>query len=293
MAAMNNIQVERGLRSTRIQRRSDSSVHDEVSPFEMVEFSGRNFELDFHRLESFDDVRVINNPELSPKSSYTAIGHNEGLEPASSAFEVPSDEIAILSISSSGTKSSPPSDQPGANLRNIQYSTNSDRIDEWCLSSHFFNGLRRNVSQPNDSTTQGFPVSSFREMELHTSAKLKKLTNSQRIAVQQLSRDFYPILRTCRRTKSRGPLLIYRQERLYDDIPSFFPQRDSIFRYYSLPFEFDRFSDVDIESSSPSRLADDNFREPSNRSSSTASSSVENRSWFGWTLLSRFLDREW
>ncbi|CAI4043475.1 hypothetical protein SKDZ_10G0330 [Saccharomyces kudriavzevii ZP591] len=288
MASMNNFQVEHGSRSARIQLRSNDSARDEESPFEILELSEEDFELDFHRLKSFNDVRVINNPELSPKSS-----RNEAVESASSAFEVPSDEIAILSISSGSTKGSPPSEQPGPSLRNIQSSTNSDRIDEWCLSSHFFNGLRQSVSQSNDGSTYGFLVSSLKERESYTSAKLNKLSNTQRIAVQRLSRDLYPILRTCYRDKSRRQFLTCRQKRIYDDIPSFFPQRDFIVKYYSLPFEFDRFSDVDIESSSASRLVDDNIREPSNRSSSSASSSLENRSWFGWTLLSRFLEREW
>ncbi|QHS74080.1 Atg36p [Saccharomyces paradoxus] len=293
MASMNNYQVDCGSRSARIRPRSNNSVHQEESPFEVLELSEEEFELDFHRLKSFNDVRVINNPELSPECTNTAISRNETLESASSAFEVPSDEIAILSISSDSSKNSPPSEQPVPALRNIQSSTNSDRIDEWCLGSHLFNGLRQNAPQLSDSTNHGFPVSSLKERELYTSAKLKKLTSAQRIAVQRLSRDLYPILRTCYREKTRRQLLTCRHERIYDDIPSFFPQRDFIFNYYSLPFEFDRFSDVDIESSSPSRFADDNTGESSNRSPSAASSSLENTSWFGWTLLSRFLDREW
>ncbi|EJS43204.1 YJL185C [Saccharomyces arboricola H-6] len=293
MTSMNNFQVDRGSRSARIQPRSTGSAKEEESPFELLELSEEEFELDFHRLKSFNDVRVINNPELSPKSTYTFITRNEAQESASSAFEVPSDEIAILSISSSSTKSSPASGQPGVSIRNIQSSTNSDRIDEWCLSSHFFNELHQNAPQSSDGTNHRFLVSSLKERELYTSAKLKKLTSAQRIAVQQLSRDLYPILRTCYGENSHRPLPACHQERRFDDIPSFFPQRDIIYKYYSIPFEFDRFSDVDIESSQASRLMDDNIQEPSNRSSSTASSSLENRSWFGWTLLSRFLDREW
>lgn len=293
MASMNNYQVDCGSRSARIRPRSNNSVHEEESPFEILELSEEEFELDFHRLKSFNDVRVINNPELSPECTNTAISRNETLESASSAFEVPSDEIAILSISSDSSKNSPPPEQSAPVLRNIQSSTNSDRIDEWCLGSHVFNGLRQNAPQLSDSTNHGFPVSSLKERELYTSVKLKKLTDAQRIAVQQLSRDLYPILRTCYREKTRRRLLTCRHERIYDDIPSFFPQRDFIFNYYSLPFEFDRFSDVDIESSSPSRFADDNTGESSYPSPSAASSSLENTSWFGWTLLSRFLDREW
>lgn len=60
-----------------------------------------------------------------------------------------------------------------------------------------------------------------------------------------------------------------------------------------MPLEFDRFSDVDIDSSSRSRFTDESTGETLNRSPSAASSSLENTSWFGWTLLSRFLDREW
>lgn len=290
---MNNYQIDRGSRSARVQPRSTNSVHDEESPFEVLELSEEEFELDFHRLKSFNDVRIINNPEISPICTNNTISCNETLESASSAFEVPSDEIAILSISSSSSKNSLPSEQPGLSLRNIQSSTNSDRIDEWCLGSHFFNGLRQNGPQSNSDTNHGSLISSIMERELYTSAKLKQLTNTQRISVRQLSRDLYPILRTCYREKACRQLLTCRQEKIYDDIPSLFPQRDFIFNYYSLPFEFDRLSDVDIESPSPTRFTDDNIRELSNRSSSTASSSLENTSWFGWTFLSRFIDREW
>lgn len=293
MASVNNYQVDCGSRSARIQPRINNGIHDEESLFEVLELSEEEFELDFHRLKSFNDVRVINNPDLSPECTNTAISRDETLESASSAFEVPSDEIAILSISSDSNKNSPPSEQPAPALRNIRSSSNSDRIDEWCLGSHLFNELHQNVPQSSDGVNHGFPVYSFKERELYTSAKLKKLTNAQRIAVQKLSRDLYPILRTCYREKTRRQLLTYHHERIFDDIPSFFPQRDFIFNYYSMPLEFDRLSDVDIDSSSRSRFTDESTGETLNRSPSAASSSLENTSWFGWTLLSRFLDREW
>ena len=233
-----------------------------------------NLEVDYHRINSLADIRILNYPDLdngdgvsddiqSDADSYPLSKSNEGYgksyvseEKKSSYEEMRSEEYAILSISSSVTSADNevgPRVSP-TNRNNVHlHTTNSQRIDDWCMN----NELSLLVEE-NEKT---YPCHESNRLKMHDAifswnsnldmSLLDKLSNAytndtsliekiqrkchyglevletlnfnQLNATKRFIRELLPFLRNSR----RGNMSTCYQTR-YNDIPSVLPQREII-----------------------------------------------------------------
>lgn len=260
------------------------------------------FEVDSHSINSFDDIRVLNNPDL-----HTANTISEESRCISNVTnnncEVRSDEFALLSSASSSSGSMSAQGQNLPLLHPIP-SDNSQKIDEWCMNNEL-NDLTEEKLATNPSTnirvqdivnswgidSDGLPLEQFTkrsnddhsnikgdQSENYTTHLLKKLNDDQLCTVKQLTRELLPLLRNSRRTHS-----IFMNR--FRDIPSLFSQRDLIIAYslqYNdsptsfpmYPGKSERFSSVCLDDACSN------------------SSSFNSKSWPGWTLVPRLMDND-
>lgn len=247
------------------------------------------FESETQSLGGLEDVRVLNDPTSNTIS--------ESSKATANNTDVRTDELAILSTSSSTSESIPQSNQ-----RQFLYSltsNNSQRIDEWCMNSEL-NGLTEANMALNPSTTcsrvqdmvnswgldhDGIPPEALGKNVTILAAKpdnysaglLKGLSDEQVIIVKQLTKELLPLLRNSRRTHS-----VFTNR--YRDIPSVFPQRDLILAC-SLRYN-DSDSDVVTQSGLSESLATISLDDTRSNSSLTSISRL------GWTLVPRLTEND-
>lgn len=241
-------------------------------------------------VDTFDNVRVLNNPG---SESY-GITSSDDSKSGAVLYELRSEEFAILSTESSS--SSEPNHATPDNLA-VQSipSSNSQRIDEWCLN----NELSRLPDEQQPALTSlrvqdiihswavdQSSINDFRRksrskfqikgdpQENFTLKMLEGLSEEQLFKVKQLTKELLPLLRNCRRYH---PAYTHR----FRSIPSVFPQRDLVLscslqytepEWSSTKF-LDKFSSVYLEDVA-------------------SNSTSDHRSWLGWTLVPRLTDSE-
>lgn len=175
-------------------------------------------EVDCHSIDSFGDVRVLNNPnpegDLENNNDATISDaiisrRGGGLDENE---EITSHELAILSTTSSSASVSSFEQLP-SELCPV-YSANSQRIDEWCMkneraSETVFHGdltLRKDVG------------------DNFTHPLISRLSEGQILAVRGFSRELLSLLR---QTRQNSQKCHNRFPHRYRDIPSVFYMRPS------------------------------------------------------------------
>lgn len=250
-------------------------------------------ELDFgsegQSIADLEDVRVLNNPAGNVISESSKVTANN--------TEVRSEELAILSTSSSGSGSV-------AQSFNQQFFSpivpeNSQRIDEWCMNSELHELTEANMSLSPSATCsrvqdivsswgmdhEEIPRETLRRKRAgsgvkpgnYTSDLLRALSDEQIIIVKQLTKELLPLLRNSRRTHS-----VFTNR--YRDIPSVFAQRDLILAC-SL-----RYNDSDCDIVAPSQLSES--LATVSLDDTRSSSSLTSISRLGWTLVPRLTENE-
>lgn len=282
-------------------RGSKSAIQATIAGTNSQRVADGGFEVDSHSINSFDDIRVLNDPDL-----HTANTISEESKCMSNVTnnncEVRSDEFALLSSASSSSESMSGLGQNLPMLHPIQ-SDNSQKIDEWCMNNEL-NHLTEERLATNPLTnlrvqdivnswgidSDNLPLEQFTKRsnddnslkgdysENYTTHLLKKLNDEQLCTVKQLTRELLPLLRNSRRTHSA---FLNR----FRDIPSMFSHRDLIIAY-SLQYN-DSSTSVPMYSRKSERFSSvclDDAR--------SNSSSFNSKSWPGWTLVPRLMEND-
>ncbi|QLL34324.1 hypothetical protein HG536_0G01830 [Torulaspora globosa] len=274
---------------------AETSIQESFEPDEF-EFGSQ-----YQSVDAFDDVRVLNDPDVGAGNGNAAstgsriISINTGTN-----YEIRSEELAILSTSSSSSSGSllVGSSQQHSMIYSPAAS-NSQRIDEWCLRNEL-DGLTdtndplgrsancsrvQNVVDSWGHNPEDVPLTSAgpkgryesRGAGNYTSDLLKGLNKEELSTVKQLTKELLPLLRNSRRTHS-----VFSSR--YRDIPSVFPQRDLIIacslRYNS--------SETDILA--PAKLSDSFSTVCLDEARSNTS--LSSRAWLAWSLVPRLTESD-
>lgn len=147
-------------------------------------------EIDCQSIDSFGDIRVLNNPSIDPTNENDAsvsdilISGNDGGFDENE--EITSNELAILSTASSSASVSS-FDQMAPEMCSVR-SGNSQKIDEWCVK----NERAAETVFPGDLTWRQDVGDNF------THPLLSGLSRDQIQAVRRFSKELLPLLRWCR-----------------------------------------------------------------------------------------------
>lgn len=282
--SFNNLVRRRASRSAIQATIADTNRNDPYGLSDEFEF-----ESETHSLGDVEEVRILNKPSGNTISdSSKVVSHNT---------DVRSEELAILSTSSSASESTSQS-FPQRLLYSLA-SSNSQRIDEWCMDSELNELTDANMAL-NPSTTcsrvqdmvnswgidrdsvQMEPMVSKGkvpavQLENYASNLLKGLSDEQISIVKQLTNELLPLLRNSRRTHS-----VFTNR--YKDVPSVFPQRDLILAC-SL-----RYNDTDTDFIAQSTLSEG--LATVSLDDTRSSSSLTSMTWLGWTLVPRLTEND-
>lgn len=173
-------------------------------------------EVDCQSIDSFGDIRVLNNPGVEPTTntdvaiSDTLASVNEGGFNVNE--EITSDELAILSTASSSASVSS-LDQMAPEVCPVR-SGNSQKIEEWCTK----NERAGETVFPGDLTWRQDVGDNF------THPLVNGLSKNQISTVRRISEELLPLLRQTRQdVRKNGSKFPHR----YKDIPSVFYMRPS------------------------------------------------------------------
>lgn len=237
-------------------------------------------ELDYHRIDSFTDIRVLNDFESS--NANTISEEDDSQDHIRTPYEeVKSEDLAILSTSSSNFSYTEPII--------TQTPSNSQKIDDWCSNNELLlsSDEERLVNtttlriqdinsweiDPDISTYKaGTPSNNYPLNHAsfnYTSSLLSTLTSAKRNKAKQLARELLPYLTNSRRRHQNF-------NNNYNDIPSVFTQQELILAC-SL-----RYTDFGNNQEENDNFLNNDF---SSISLDDTDSSIHSNSWLGCTLV--------
>ncbi|CAR28240.1 ZYRO0D17116p [Zygosaccharomyces rouxii] len=198
------------------QRGSWSAMQATIAYTSLQDAHPSDVEVDCQSIDSFGDIRVLNNPNIEPANtndvtiSDTLINRNDGGFDESE--EITSNELAILSTTSSSASISS-LDQIAPEICPV-HSGNSQKVDEWCIK----NEQAGETVFPGDLTWRQDVGDNF------THPLLSGLSRDQILAIRRFSKELLPLLRRTRHNVQNNNNKFPRR---YRDIPSVFYVRPS------------------------------------------------------------------